>query len=692
MKSKGFTLAEMLAVFAIIALLGMIVIPSYQFVVKHIYQKMYENKVKLIETAAERFSMETTYEVVNVGHLIQEGYLEADDESASYQNPMTNESMLCQVIRINYEENHYVGQLTDEQNCSFDDLIFQTSIIALKKYKEDGTELRDDEWYRGNVTLKVSFFDIGYEEKAISLKISGNGQNYEVDLNRDFKTKNTLVVQASQLIHTKYEATVVIQENGYTREYKANTLVKIDMQRPTLYTDEIVIDNENVWFNQEKKIVFTMSDGNGSGIYGYSVSSDNRCGKSGTTKAMKQTVSVSKPNGTYYICVRDNAGNWSEDISTKVVTVSRVDVSPPQIDSNQGFMVSSSVSGYHHYQTKLRIFATDESKLSMYLSNTGFEQNGVWEEYQTEKNWAVSNSLDGKTHYVYLTLRDEAGNKVNIRSSAYQVYSECSVTRKEFTSSWGGCSVNCGGGYRYRTYDIRDVNTSKVCSSGSDQEVCNTHACDISLFNGSDSKTWDSISHITSVEKDNNCSFSQDSTLNMGISRGLESTGELTIFATELIDISSKNRLVIDYTISSGRSGGTSYYLVLFTKDNYPKTIRTASCTRGSNQLKRFCEVPEESFRCTDYGVNQNTGECGTCCYYSSSSYYKRIVFASLSSGSAHDDVVNEWRSGTATIDLTPYRNENDGQYYFGIYGTVSRIDEGNSGNSSLSVRKAMIY
>lgn len=75
-------------------------------------------------------------------------------------------------------------------------------------------------------------------------------------------------------------------------------------------------------------------------------------------------------------------------------------------------------------------------------------------------------------------MRDEAGNKVNIKSKAYRVYADCSITKKEFTSSWGTCSVSCGGGVRYRPYEIRDINTAKVCSSGSDQEKCNTNPCE----------------------------------------------------------------------------------------------------------------------------------------------------------------------------------------------------------------------
>ena len=43
MKKKGFTLVEMLSVMAILAILIIIALPTYQFVMKRIHQNMYEN-------------------------------------------------------------------------------------------------------------------------------------------------------------------------------------------------------------------------------------------------------------------------------------------------------------------------------------------------------------------------------------------------------------------------------------------------------------------------------------------------------------------------------------------------------------------------------------------------------------------------------------------------------------------------
>ena len=155
MKKKGFTLVELLATMAIMVIIMGIITSSYILLKNNTNQKMFENKVDLALLAAEQWAQESNGEITNIGHLIEEGKLEADNESGDYINPIDKESMLCDVIQIKKENHQYTAEKTGEKNCDYDDLISRNSIIMIKKYKEDGTELREDEWYRGNVTLKV---------------------------------------------------------------------------------------------------------------------------------------------------------------------------------------------------------------------------------------------------------------------------------------------------------------------------------------------------------------------------------------------------------------------------------------------------------------------------------------------------------------------------------------------------------
>ena len=69
-----------------------------------------------------------------------------------------------------------------------------------------------------------------------------------------------------------------------------------------------------------KNVVIKASDGNGSGVYGYYLGTSSDCIHASYEES-SSNVFEKKMNtvGTYYVCVRDQAGNVSEDTSTKVL-------------------------------------------------------------------------------------------------------------------------------------------------------------------------------------------------------------------------------------------------------------------------------------------------------------------------------------------------------------------------------------
>ncbi len=580
MKQSGFTLVEIISVIAIMAVLLLISYPAFLFIRNRVLESSYRNKVELVLSAAEQFASDTTYDVVNVEHLISEGRLEPDNEAGDFVNPLTKDSMLCDVVRIDVVDSQYVGRYTDEKNCDFNDLISKNSIIEFKKYRSDGTEITKDEWIMGDVVLRVVFKDEKFNSLATSLKIVGNGEVKEEEIHNDFQEKNSVTVSASQLLMTSYEAHVSVLENGAAKEYHARTDVKIDKQRPTIYTEEVNVSQGDSWTGTHKDVTFTMSDGNGSGIYGYSVSLDSDCTRARYTKTSRQTVSEAKSNGTYYICVKDQAGNISEDVSTKTVVVSKIDTTPPQ---GVSLKVSSSVSAYHHYEVNLDISATDESMLSMYISNTGFLENGTWERYTPTKAWNVftntslasSPRLDGSSHTIYVTIRDEVGNSVNISNpTPYVLYHECSSeVTKNYLTDWGSCSASCGGGLQYRQYEIRDNKTNIRCSAGSENRACNQQPCE-----RPDDYNW---------SKEVTCDASK---LQSVIDSGkFKSFIEYSAFRNAMYDCASTSESVIrrsSKAIQDLRS--SSRYVLAFTKGKKSKTCKE-SCP---SNCEKDCKNP----------------------------------------------------------------------------------------------------
>ena len=77
----------MIVVIAILAILILIAVPTYNVVSDRIKQSTYESKVQNIISHAETFAENTNNFVFDVGTLIEQGLLEADNEAGEYLDP-----------------------------------------------------------------------------------------------------------------------------------------------------------------------------------------------------------------------------------------------------------------------------------------------------------------------------------------------------------------------------------------------------------------------------------------------------------------------------------------------------------------------------------------------------------------------------------------------------------------------------
>ena len=117
MNKKGFTLVELLAVLVLISLLMGLAIPGINRISNNMKKKSYNQKIKLIESAAELWGQDNKanitiscdktdeksvnlknktkcdkyYEIV-VSDLISSDYIKADD-GTNIKNPVSNKSM-----------------------------------------------------------------------------------------------------------------------------------------------------------------------------------------------------------------------------------------------------------------------------------------------------------------------------------------------------------------------------------------------------------------------------------------------------------------------------------------------------------------------------------------------------------------------------------------------------------------------
>jgi len=121
MKKTGFTLVELLAVIALLAIIAAIAFPFIQDAIDESKEKTYNEQVRTIEHAAKRWAADNSSELKkstpvykSVSFLKQNGYLASNKEIL---NPKDNTQMNgC--VKITYDENYNQYEYKYGKACS----------------------------------------------------------------------------------------------------------------------------------------------------------------------------------------------------------------------------------------------------------------------------------------------------------------------------------------------------------------------------------------------------------------------------------------------------------------------------------------------------------------------------------------------------------------------------------------------
>ena len=282
MKKRGFTLVELMAVVAILAILAGLSMAVFTRVREATLNQELDNIKAYIETQAQNYAADTNITVINVEGLIQAGYVEPDDETDIY-NPVTNESLNCFVVRTSYEEGEYTSvldldpsnNLMDEDGiCNFYEQIGD-DLILIGVEQSNGTYLpaNNSEWYGTSVNLAIINQE-NNEPFTAGSEISYLWQsNYGTT-----QTSSTITADVAEGVASNIPYTAIINyqdEDGNNVSRTASALINIDKENPRIFPVE---NPDNETWAQYKNVTISATDSEGSGLYGIYVQSTTENG------------------------------------------------------------------------------------------------------------------------------------------------------------------------------------------------------------------------------------------------------------------------------------------------------------------------------------------------------------------------------------------------------------------------------
>ena len=118
MKRNGFTLVELLGVVIILAMLGLVIIPTINGVVSSNKRELYEVQIRNIKSAASSFVSERIFSIdipnngsigVRLGTLKELGYIDSDISDPLTRNKFSDDM----VIIISNHDNSYSYTVCD---------------------------------------------------------------------------------------------------------------------------------------------------------------------------------------------------------------------------------------------------------------------------------------------------------------------------------------------------------------------------------------------------------------------------------------------------------------------------------------------------------------------------------------------------------------------------------------------------
>lgn len=337
-KHSGFTLVELMAVIIVIAIVIAIALPSYSKIKFSIEEKNNQNKQEMIKIAAQKFAEDTNITAVYVKELVDNGYLEADEDGIVYGLNSKHEkiNINCYVILLERKNGVFYSEILEKDYknenglCDYNKLNNLTTDFKIEMYERDTDnkiEYNEDKkyWTKTNVTLKsvfknkenneVTWYE-GFGDVAIK---TCNDKTDGVCV--DSLDSKILYVNSDSVLQQNYTAKSIDKDGN---PVVARIRVYIDKIAPNFYQNDASKINDK-WSSSTIDYKVSAYD-NESGLYGYLYVEDFQECPIEREKYQKAKEITFEENGEKTVCLIDNVGNTNK----KKLVIDHIDKEPPK--------------------------------------------------------------------------------------------------------------------------------------------------------------------------------------------------------------------------------------------------------------------------------------------------------------------------------------------------------------------------
>lgn len=227
LNNKGFTVIELIATVIILVIVMTIAITSINTVSKKVRQNQYNNLIEYIKAKSYSYFNDTGTTKAFVQTLIENGYVDADDESKNIYSPLDNEILNCYLITKS-EENVSVDY---NEECDYD--LLAGSALSITYCL--GNNCTPSERVDKNTWLNSQYITLGVvkNDPADPLDLNTSTYTWINPLAPDAPGHNkTYVVNINDNSALNDRFDLILQNNG--SNYTTSTVLKVDRVKPTV--------------------------------------------------------------------------------------------------------------------------------------------------------------------------------------------------------------------------------------------------------------------------------------------------------------------------------------------------------------------------------------------------------------------------------------------------------------------------